>query len=88
MASTPAERPVDIMADLRERMVRIETLLLVRVERDLETTTAIASNSLAITALQTESAVLKAQIKTLRWIGAVALAVATFLGDNVTRLFQ
>ncbi len=80
-----AEKPVDLMMDLRERMVRIETKLDLRVDKDLETDIAIASNQLRITALETEGTVLKAQIKTLKWLGAAAITLVTLLGDSLTR---
>ena len=72
---THTERPVDLMMDLRERMVRIETKLDISADKSLEIDIAIASSVLRISALETEATVLKSSIKTLKWIGAGAVAV-------------
>lgn len=83
MASQPTERPVDLMIDLRERMVRIETKLDLRAVKDEEIDTDIAALKARATALETQGTIQRTQIATLRWVGGGAIAVILFLKDLI-----
>lgn len=85
MASAPIERPVDLMIDLRERMVRIETKLDLRADKDHEVDTSIVDLKSRTYKLETEGTVLRAQLKTLKWVGSAAIGLIVFLSDLLPR---
>ena len=83
---THVERPVDLMIDLRERMVRIETKLDIKADRDCEVDDLLVALALRTTALETEGAILKARVTTLKWLGAVAVTFVTVFGNSLSHL--
>lgn len=85
MASAPAERPVDLMIDLRERMVRIETKLDIRASKDVEIDASIVDLTSRTNNLETENKVHAAQLKTLKWVGSGAIGLIVFLSDLLPR---
>lgn len=86
--SKPQERNIDVMVDLRERMIRIETLLEVKAKQDVDVATDLIALKLRTTAIETQALVLKAHINTLRWAGAAALAFLATFGSSLSHLFN
>lgn len=87
MPTSGTEAPVDVLIDLRERMVRIETKLDLRAVKDVENDKTLTELTTRTTALETDAAVLRAQVKTLKWVGSGAIALIIFLKDLLPRLF-
>ena len=82
------ERPVDLMIDLRERMIRIETLLDYSAKERLEIDLTLATHALKINALETEAHGLKSTIRTLKWVVGAAIAFLATFGSSLTQLFK
>jgi hypothetical protein len=76
------------MIDLRERMVRIETKLDIRVEKDAETDAAIAILTARTLAIEVQAIVLKTHITTLRWVGGLCVAFLGVFGSSLANLFN
>ena len=83
-----AQRPVDLMLDLCERMVRIETKLDIRIEKDVEVDLLLAALTARTTAIETQAVVLKTHINTLRWVGGAALAFIAAFGSTFSNLLH
>lgn len=85
MATPATERPVDLMIDLRERMVRIETKLDLRADKDHEIDATLVTLASRTTNLETDATILRARLTTLKWVGSSAIGLVVFLSDLLPR---
>lgn len=82
----PAPRQVDLMIDLRERMVRIETKLDLRADKDIEIDENLSDLQTRTTTLETEGTILRTQLSTLKWVGSGVLAFVLFVLEVLPKL--
>lgn len=82
----PQDNASALMMDLRERMIRIETLLTVSALSHDKLSETVTSNESRIEALESSQVALKSMVKVIAWIGGAIITLVTLLGDGLTRI--
>lgn len=77
----------ELMIDVRERLVRIETKMDGHAEKDAERVKTLDDHDDRISALEDGARSVRAYMALLSWAGGAALAVATLFSGAIDRLF-
>ena len=75
----PSDSPINLMFDLRERMVRIETKLDGDRENHSALSATVDEHTKLLAALHDETTINRTAIQTLRWVAGIVVAASTLL---------